>query len=370
MILILSYIALRQIDYKNVSFRYWNKPKNDFNWIKACIEKELRSYQNRPISLAKLKALFHEKSVEWYLAKFTIQNNHLSIEIKNNDDFCKIRAEAFKNVITEFLKAHSIPDIVFLVSMYDILTFECTGWEDIPIFVMAKLKTDTQKILIPDFEALSGNTFFIKDLSNEIKRYRWQKKYSQAIWRGSTTGGCISSENFLNFPRAKAVHFSLENPELVNARFTNLVQCNEQEEVIKKFGNFFDENMPVKKQIRYKYQLLIDGNTCAYSRAFWQFFSNCAIFKQSSDHIQWYYGEMEPYVHYIPLEEDLSDLSIKIQWAKKNDRKVQKIIQNAQNLSQKTLTRKAIYQYLYQLLMQYAKLEFQKNEESSKKTCL
>ncbi len=113
----------------------------------------------------------------------------------------------------------------------------------------------------------------------------------------------------------------------------------------------------MKNHLKYKYQLLIDGNSCAYSRAYWQLFSNCAILKQSSPNLQWFYGLLKPYVHYIPLQNDLSDLPEKILWSKDHDKEVRKIISNAQMLAQENLKQADLYYYLYLVLHEYSKMQ-------------
>ncbi len=115
--------------------------------------------------------------------------------------------------------------------------------------------------------------------------------------------------------------------------------------------------MTVEQQIAYKYQLLIDGNTCAYTRAIWQLFSNCVIFKQESPAIQWFYRALIPYIHYIPLNPDLSDLIETVHWARKHDDIMEDISNEAQAFANANLRYSHILQYVYLLLKQYAELQ-------------
>ena len=43
-----------------------------------------------------------------------------------------------------------------------------------------------------------------------------------------------------------------------------------------------------------------------------------------------FYSDLKPWVHYVPVKADLSDLIEKIRWAKNNDDKAKKIVNNAQ----------------------------------------
>ena len=336
----------------------FNKVKGDPVWMMNRVDKELHGYKNQVISLGKLEEFFQKNAQPYILTKFVIQQNQLEVETKNRDP-CE-RIEKISHAIVELLKSYSLPDMVFLISTHDGFSLkEDETSMGSPVFAMAKPQDDNRVILIPDFEALSGNLDFRKAVSRGVKRYPWSKKLSQASWRGATTGSVVFLENFLYSPRSQAVLFSLQNPEVVDARFTDLTQCNEPERVMSAFSHFFGERLSVKEQLKYKYQLLIDGNSCAYSRAYWQLFSNCAIFKQTSSHIQWYYDAIQPYVHYIPLKGDLSDLGEKIQWAQKNDRQVEKIAKNATKFARENLEKKSVYRYFNLLLKEYAKLKFQ-----------
>jgi hypothetical protein len=47
---------------------------------------------------------------------------------------------------------------------------------------------------------------------------------------------------------------------------------------------------------------------------------------------------LKPYVHYVPIKSDFSDLKSKILWCQKNDNFCQKIAENARNLALSLLT--------------------------------
>ena len=63
---------------------------------------------------------------------------------------------------------------------------------------------------------------------------------------------------------------------------------------------------------------------------------------------------MEPWVHYIPLEEDLSDVQEKIQWARDNDDKVKEIVKNGQELVAKWINPELMYCYYVKAFEKYA----------------
>uniref|UniRef100_A0A8C4RXF1 Protein O-glucosyltransferase 2 n=1 Tax=Erpetoichthys calabaricus TaxID=27687 RepID=A0A8C4RXF1_ERPCA len=132
--------------------------------------------------------------------------------------------------------------------------------------------------------------------------------------------------------------------------------------------NFFffkhDEQLygPLVKQIsffdffKYKYQLNIDGTVAAY-RLPYLLASDSVVLKQDSIYYEHFYNDLRPWMHYIPLKSDLSDLLEKIQWAKENDEEAKKIAQNAQEFARSNLMGDHIFCYYFLLFQEYASLQ-------------
>ncbi|MBU6446766.1 MAG: hypothetical protein KGQ49_05140, partial [Verrucomicrobia bacterium] len=57
-----------------------------------------------------------------------------------------------------------------------------------------------------------------------------------------------------------------------------------------------------------KYQPYVDGYMTASPALQWRLLSNCVTFKPETNEIQWFTMAIKPYVHYVPLKSDLSDL--------------------------------------------------------------
>ena len=70
--------------------------------------------------------------------------------------------------------------------------------------------------------------------------------------------------------------------------------------------------------------------------------------------MQWYYHLLQPYVHYIPLKYDISDLEEKIIYMRKHDQEMQEIVKNANRLIEQNLQSEHLYGYMVELLNQYA----------------
>lgn len=66
---------------------------------------------------------------------------------------------------------------------------------------------------------------------------------------------------------------------------------------------------------QYKYQVSVDGTVAAY-RFPYLLLGDSLVMKQGSQYYEHFYVQLEPWVHYVPLERNLEDLLEKIKWAK------------------------------------------------------
>jgi hypothetical protein len=284
--------------------------------------------------------------------RYRIKNRHLSIPYPHRAS-CK-RFKWINAALSALCKNAPLPDMEFIICLEDSIDqVDLPG----PVLGFAKHVSSSHVVLMPDMDSLSPHIpKLFHDVKRGIQRYPWEIKQDRIFWRGATTGQLITEKTFLELPRARAVAASLSSPHLIDARFTKLVQAADGSLLRKRYAAFFSASCSIPEHLRYKYQLLIDGNTCAYSRAYWQFFSNCVVFKQNSDNIQWFYDLLQPYVHYIPLQHDMSDLEKKVSWAKQHENDMRAIVERAQQLANSALKPADVHFYLYLLLLEHAKL--------------
>ena len=89
----------------------------------------------------------------------------------------------------------------------------------------------------------------------------------------------------------------------------------------------------LEDQCKYKYMIDIEGHSASFARMEMIMVSGCLPFKHESPYKQYYEAGLEPYVHYVPVKRDFSDLIDQIQWARANDDKAQEIVTNAQKFA-------------------------------------
>ena len=85
-------------------------------------------------------------------------------------------------------------------------------------------------------------------------------------------------------------------------------------------ADVFDRFRTMEEALKYKFLVSIDGETAAWKRPEWIMISESVLLKTTTKFYQWYYDGLIPWLNYIPVRPDLSDVMEKIDWAKKNDK--------------------------------------------------
>ena len=362
----------KRVAFQKKAHREFFCQPNVPEWMMSQIGEDLSSYQegisSQSIDLAMKDYAEFSPNNSLELARCRIRNGEVFVIGPCSFKMTQFRFDAVCQALRSLSCLTFLPDADFLICVGDSLHEQGSllfKKYNVPVFTFAKSEKDSTSILIPDCEALLESCYekVLSDTSEGRRSFPWSRKEEKMFWRGATTGvdaslcnNQLDFNNYQEFPRVKLVFLSAQYPHLIDAKFTILAQIIDPR-VFDLLAPCVSKSVPVTQHLKYKYQILIDGNTCAYSRAYWQLFSDCLMFKQTSPNIQWYYRSLLPYVHYVPVAYDLSDLTEKIKWAREHDEEAFKIVQNANDFAQKNLKKQDVYFYLYLLLKEYAKLQ-------------
>jgi hypothetical protein len=88
--------------------------------------------------------------------------------------------------------------------------------------------------------------------------------------------------------------------------------------------------------VKYKYILDIDGMASTWDATAWKMNSGSVLFKTDTGWRQWFYDDFLPWVHYIPVRDDFSDLDEKFEWCENHQPECEQIIKNSIDLFEKT----------------------------------
>lgn len=158
----------------------------------------------------------------------------------------------------------------------------------------------------------------------------WNSRKEKAYFRGTDTGAQLYAYA-TSSQRVVAADISLRNPDLVDAKLTG-VQDKSFEDIYRSMGIYGDKEPQSNIQI-YKYNLDIDGNSNSWNGLVIKLKNGAGgvVLKVESqeDYRQWFYNRLEPWVNYVPVKGDLSDLLDKIEFLRKNDTLAENIHKNA-----------------------------------------
>lgn len=306
---------------------------NPPRWMENQIQKDLQGIRHANASSDALDTYLKQFSKEtlekdYLLIRFTLKEDKFETYPKTLSRFGG-RLEAVKNALHALKDAGLLPEkLDFILCINDKIFDAYEG--EVPIFVFSKNVEDPRQknlILMPDGMNLSRWAYIYPTIRFASFIFPWSKKTDRMIWRGSNT----------NPVREKLVSKKEAYPFL-DASLTD--------------GRGGTYIIP-EYQIENKYLLSLDGISSTWPGLLWKLASNGLVLKQKSSHMQWYYGAMEPGVHYLEVKGDLSDLREKYDWAQGHQTESQRISDQAQRFVQENLLYEDMLHYMARVFGAY-----------------
>lgn len=262
----------------------------------------------------------------------------------------------------------------------------------VPLFTWAKAGIHTD-ILVTPLEQFDDD-YRVYDPPFEYKTK------NKLMWRGSTTGTEFrEGVNWEQSQRAR-LHFMAAEREgktevmwadkgelkltnttnkVVNDQFMDMsfsgapaqcdpATCDKMRDVID-----FKPTMGLEEQNLYRYLMDVDGN--GWSGRFHRLLSTNAAVLKSTIFPEWYQDRIIPWVHYIPIKVDYSDLyDVMAFFVGKpsddgtivgaHDALAQKIAENGKTFAKEHWRRADMAAYMHRLVLEYARLLHQELEET------
>lgn len=193
----------------------------------------------------------------------------------------------------------------------------------------------------------------------------WKDRKPIAVFRGASTGCGVTPETNPRLKLAllsKTTHPDTDGLPLLDAGITDwnlrprkiIGQPYLQTIDIEKLPFGLVDKLTPQQQTSYKYVVNVDGHVSAHRLSLEMESGFCILLVQSKYKL-WFRDMLKPFVHYVPVKSDLSDLIEKIRWCKENDSKCKKIAQNSCEFSKKYLTKDGILDYLQKVLYELKK---------------
>jgi hypothetical protein len=243
-------------------------------------------------------------------------------------------------------------------------------------------------------QVLFDKSLLRADLGAESE-YAWDKLIPKVVWRGTDypflgeqydgfkKESCSSEDDcFLNdisrardkeakiqellnddkiSPRLRTVLYSALHPDKVDAKFfsgkkgkyngkrEDLVSLRET--LGRSLGVDVDGRMNSDEMGRYKYQIDIGGwGGTTWTGLIHKLSMPGVLLHHETSMVDSYYDSLVPWVHYVPVNENMDDLEEKIQWLMENDDKAREISENASKWVNEFATCRSISRHNYEKL--------------------
>lgn len=187
-------------------------------------------------------------------------------------------------------------------------------YNGLPTLSKVRILREPQKRVLMNFNEARhwGNVECVRKLRNPDG---FSQKKPVVHWRGNTTR---------DKQRSIAVSKYFDN-ELCDIAFSKVCQNFK----LDKPEHCKNKTQTIQEMLMNKYLLSIDGNDKA-SDINWKLACDSLVFMSSPKYESWLMeSRLKPWVHYVPLEYDYSDLIDKYKWAESNPDKCIEIIKNA-----------------------------------------
>lgn len=210
--------------------------------------------------------------------------------------------------------------------------------EDGPILSFCSNRTGT--ILVPDrrFHTSRG---YAAERSRGVSAPRWDARDPVVLWRGNYSGlgdavtPTMSPQDSRLIQRARMCLIARDIPGTdiffsVGPRWPAWIADPYRAAGIA--GRYVDEATWLGR----KFAIDVDGNSNAFSNLFIRMLYGCCVIKIASPFgfRQWYYDDLLPWTHFVPVEADMSDLADKIRWCRDNDDACRTIAANARKFAE------------------------------------
>jgi hypothetical protein len=236
-----------------------------------------------------------------------------------------------------YMKTNILPNIkdnldiqgFYNIELHDSYTYLNNQKDYTNVMTFAKFKDDAKPILIPDPYMICnwGNV-----LNTVYDTLPFESKLDKVCFFGTTTG----NRNPVNNQRINACVWSLNNQTLCEFKITKVAQMP-AESIVTAYGSsvwkeiYLPRHVSLVDQMKYKYNLWMDGNTCKFD--VWPTKTNSLILKMNSREMLWYYPLFKAGHEYVEVN-DLEKLHETCHYYTANINAAKIITTNANTLAQ------------------------------------
>jgi len=226
------------------------------------------------------------------------------------------------------------------IQLHDTYTYLNDGLDYKDVLCFGKRKDHKGPVQLPDCYMMGNWGGKYQGWVNEGIRddMSWTDKMSKIVFAGTTTGSRDPKTN----ERIATCIWARDKPEC-DFFITNIAQIEPQRilQEVPEFRYVYRPPIPMSEQMRYKYQLVIDGNTTRWNPDV--YFTNSLAFHWPSKDMLWYSPLLRDGFEYVST--DRTSLIDKFKYYEANGKEADMIIANANKMAKKVFNAEVCQRY-------------------------
>ena len=153
----------------------------------------------------------------------------------------------------------------------------------------------------------------------------FREKIPTLVWRGAPTGFGFGN----NIPPRSVSRQTLVEKYALSTSSLLDIGLVIKKDAHKTFKEYAKDEVPLERLLKYKYLLSVEGNDVATNLK-WILASNSLVVMPRPQISSWLMEDaLLPYVHYLPVRDDFSDVEAQIRWAERHPKKCERMIASA-----------------------------------------
>lgn len=332
---------------------------SSFDRYQSVVDQDLRAWQADGVP----RALF-ERALERYVydgkhSRAARLTHYQSIEgslFRSEHCYIPSRCQGVEHFLLQLLP--SLPDFEIIVNIQDHPHVHPRG-PHFPIFSFSK-SAQYLDIHYPAWTFWAGgpaNThnptgmgrwdLKIQELDKAEKSWPWEEKLNQVFFRGSRT----------DEQRDPLILLARELPAVVDAQFTASGSKRVNDKTVTDGLGPIADQVSLEDHCKFRFLFNFKGVAASF-RLKHLFLCKSLVFHVGDLWTEFFYFDLQPYVHYLPVQADMSDAQAMIEYAMHPDNAetIQKIIENGYNFIRENLDFDDISDYWLRLLQGFTAL--------------
>ena len=192
----------------------------------------------------------------------------------------------------------------------------------ISIMAMSAHTNDHYTLLVPDTRYIETNGY--KELRESIDKAAksFENRTKRAIYRGSPSLGPLS-----NVIVPGSTNGMTQRNYLWHLQKTKFIDID-----------INTNHMTAAEQVSFRFIIDVEGTANSWAATFWKLYSGSVLLKADGMWKQWYYDKIEAWKHFVPVAQNFSDLTKRIQWCIDHEADAKRIAKNAREFVLKELS--------------------------------